>query len=123
MLMYSKRNYQYVKNAKSLTCSKAYCVTVGIIPLMPISTIVSPFEGSHFPSLTTSIHSKLWFTETRIVTTTSEVSFPVIFKDPFVLNWPVATQLPAGMGEVAKRGLTTVVAPTGAWPEVRKLYG
>jgi hypothetical protein len=44
------------------------------------------------------------------------VSLPVITKG--CVNAPVTTQLPCGIGEVAKMGFGTVVAPAGACPDV-----
>ena len=44
----------------------------------------------------------------------SDVSLPVITSGE--ANSPVTTQLPAGTGDVAQMGFTTVVAPTGACP-------
>mgnify|MGYP003446222446 CR=1 FL=1 len=45
----------------------------------------------------------------------SAVSAPVITKGE--TNAPVTTHDPAGTGEVANKGLGTVVAPGGAWPD------
>src|ERR1700730_9627727 len=90
---------------------------VGIIPLIPISVTVSPFDGSHLPSATISFHSKLLLVENETSITMSFVSFPVMTSFPGT-NAAVTTQDPAGMGEVANKGFTTVVDPSGAWPEV-----
>ena len=88
------------------------------MPLRPMSTIVSPLRGSHLLSGLTSIHSKLLLVDKDTTTTISSVSLPVIFSFP-PLKGPVTTHEPGGMGDVASIGLTTVVAPCGAWPEVR----
>ena len=49
------------------------------------------------------------------------VSLPVIFSLSGA-NAAVTTQDPCGTGEVAKSGFTTVVAPSGACPDVLKGY-
>ncbi len=88
----------------------------GIIPLMPISTTWSPFEGSKVPGPDTSLHSKLLLVDKETTIVISEVSEPVITSGD--ANCPVTTQEPAGMGDVANNGLGTVVAPAGACPEL-----
>src|SRR5258705_1932207 len=88
----------------------------GIIPRIPISTTCSPLPGSHLPSATTSVHSKLLLVESDTSITMSLVSVPNIFNFPGV-NAAVTTQDPAGIGDVAKIGLGTVVAPGGACPD------
>jgi len=83
-----------------------------------MSTTASPAEGSKYPS-PLSAHSKLLLVDTDTVTTMSCVSFPVMTRG--CANAAVTTQEPCGIGEVAKMGLGTVVAPAGAWPSVVKL--
>src|SRR5689334_18759499 len=92
-----------------------YC-HFGIIPRIPISCTPSPLPGSHLPSATTSFHSKLLLVLSETSITMSFVSLPVIFNLPGV-KAAVTTQDPAGMGEVAKIGLGTVVAPGGDCPD------
>ncbi len=69
--------------------------TIGIIPLNPISTTVSPAVGSYFPSAVISVHSKLLLVDKEIVNTTSSVSLPVTVKP-----LPALTQEPAEIGDV-----------------------
>ena len=54
--------------------------------------------------------------ESDKATTTFLVSDPVIVRG--VVNFPVTTRDPAGIGDVAANGFGTVVALAGACPEV-----
>lgn len=72
-----------------------------------MSTGCSPVVGSQRSLLLGSLHSKLLLMEKLVLMPMSVVSLPVMTSGGS--NWPVTTQLPAGMGEVALMGLGTVV--------------
>src|SRR5262245_45799349 len=96
----------------SVYSGESYCA-VGMSPRMPIFTTESPSSGSKIPLRFLSFHSKLLLVESETIILISFVSFPVIVNG--VVNGPVTTQEPGGMGEVDAIGLGTVVA--GASPE------
>ena len=89
----------------------------GIKPRRPISTTVSDelVLISKIPFPLTSFHSKLLLMESDMTAVISPVSFAEIVSGE--TNCPVTPHEPCGMGELAKFGLGTVVAPGGACPE------
>src|SRR5215204_5061787 len=68
-----------------------------------------------------SCHSKLLLVDRETSITISEASVPVIVSLPGA-NAAVTTHDPAGIGDDANNGFTTVVAPSGACPDPVRVF-